>query len=157
MSNDNMKLAVQTYNTICDILSDLNLKFSKLEDKLAVNLVFNGDDLPIDLYFAIDHEKEFFRLISFMPFSMDEDKRVEGAVVTSVANFGMPDGHFVYDITDGSIMYKQVASYTTGKVGKALIEHMIALACAMIERYNDRFFAVNKGFMSVTDFIAKEG
>ncbi len=156
MSNDKMNLAKQTFATVCKALEDLNLKFERRDDDLFANFIMNGDDLPMDIIIAVDADRELVRLLSFMPFNMAEDKRVEGAVITSVANLGMQDGLFVYDLSDGSIMYKLVSSYKHGTIGKDLIEYMIALGCAMIEQYNDRFFAVNKGFMSLQDFIAKE-
>ena len=32
---------------------------------------------------------------------------------------------------------------------------MISCACAMVDKYNDQFLALDKGIMSIADFIAK--
>lgn len=91
-----------------------------------------------------------------MPFKMAEDKRMEGAIVTCVANFGMVDGSFDYDVADGTIVFRMTASFRESVIGDGLFQYMISCSCAMVDAYNDKFLAINKGILSVEDFIAKE-
>jgi hypothetical protein len=48
-----------------------------------------------------------------------------------------------------------VASFRDSVIGEGLIQYMISCACAMVDKYNDLFLAIDKGLLSITDFIAK--
>ena len=40
-------------------------------------------------------------------------------------------------------------------IGEGLFQYMISCSCAMVDKYNDQFLALDKGILSITDFIAK--
>jgi len=86
---------------------------------------------------------------------MSEDKRMEGAIATCVASFGMADGSFDYDLAVGRIVFRMTASFRESVIGEGLFQYMISCACAMVDEYNDKFLAIDKGLMSINDFIAK--
>ena len=55
-----------------------------------------------------------------------EDKRVDGAIAVCVANNGLNDGCFDYDVRDGEIRFRLTSSYRESTPGTALFEYMIA-------------------------------
>ena len=104
----------------------------------------------------VDADKELIRLFSQLPFAFSEDKRVEGAVAVCVANQGMVNGRFEYDVTDGTLFHKVAVCYRGIQIETELIDYIMRLGMGMVDKYNDRFFALSKGYISIGDFIKKE-
>lgn len=150
-----MELAKQVYQTLCEAIERREWNFGKDEEKLLVYFGVSGDDIPMELILIVDAERQLIRLMSPMPFKMSESKRMEGAIATCAASFVMADGNFDYDLSDGTIVFRMTASFRESLIGEGLFQYMISCSCAMVDKYNDQFLALDKGIMSITDFIAK--
>ena len=156
MAEENKKiLAKEVYNTLCGAIERREWNYEKDEEKLVVYFGVSGDDIPMQFILVVDEERQLIRLMSPMPFNMSEDKRMEGAIVTCVASFGMADGSFDYDLAEGRIVFRMTASFRESVIGEGLFQYMISCACAMVDEYNDKFLAIDKGIMSINNFIAK--
>lgn len=151
-----MELAKQVYQTLCEAIERREWNFGKDEEKLLVHFGVSGDDIPMQFILIVDAERQLIRLMSPMPFKMSESKRMEGAIATCAASFGMADGSFDYDLSDGTIVFRMTASFRESLIGEGLFQYMISCSCAMVDKYNDQFLAINKGLMSIADFIARE-
>ena len=150
-----MALAKQVYQTLCEAIERREWNFGKDEEKLLVHFGVNGDDIPMQFILIVDAERQLIRVMSPLPFKMSEAKRMEGAIATCAASFGMADGSFDYDLSDGTIVFRMTASFRESLVGEGLFQYLISCSCAMVDKYNDQFLALDKGIMSITDFIAK--
>lgn len=151
----NMEQAQQVYQTICKALDARNWQYDTREEDLSVHLGINGDDLPMDFFLQVDTKRQILRLLSPMPFKMSEEKRIEGAVASAVANYGMVDGSFDYDLQDGMVVFRISSTLRGCTLGPEQIYYLIDCGCAMVDLYNDRFFALNKGFLTLEAFIEK--
>ena len=151
-----MELAKQVYNWLCSALENREWSFGKDEEKLLVHFGVSGDDIPMQFILVVDAERQLVRLMSPMPYKMSEGKRMEGAIATCAASYGMADGSFDYDLSDGEIVFRMTASFRESLIGEGLLQYMISCSCAMVDKYNDQFLAIDKGLMSITDFIAIE-
>lgn len=157
MAEENkIALAKQVYKTLCDAIDRRNWVYDKDEEKLTVYFGVNGADIPMKFVLIVDAERQLIRVLSPMLFKMSEGKRAEGAIATCAASYGMADGSFDYDFSDGSIFFRMTASFRGSVIGEDLFQYMISCSCAMVDRYNDQFLAIDKGVLSITDFIAKE-
>lgn len=150
-----MELAKQVYQTLCDAIERREWNFGKDEEKLLVHFGVSGDDIPMQFILIVDAERQLIRLMSPMPFKMSESKRMEGAIATCAASFGMADGSFDYDLSDGTIVFRMTASFRESLIGEGLFMYLISCSYVMVDKYNDQFLALDKGVMSITDFIAK--
>ena len=148
--------AMRAYATVIAMMDDDNLKYARDDENLRIDLGFDTEDLEVKIKFVIDEERELVRVFSFLPFKFPEDKRVEGAVATCVANHGMVNGSFDYDFSDGEILFKLVNSYKGDCFSKEAAGYMLGVAVSTVDNYNDRFFALAKGLMSLSDFVDKE-
>ena len=153
----NMYAAKTAYNAIIAMMESDNLKYSKDDNELRIDTGFTTDDIDVRITFLVDAERELVRLFSGLPFKFGEDKRVEGAVATCVANHGMVDGAFDYDFSDGEILFKMADSYRGADFTEENARYLLKVALSTVDNYNDRFFALAKGIMTIADFIAKEG
>ena len=113
----------------------------------------NGDDIPMDFIIHCDADRQLIRLMSFLPFKISEEKRIDGAIATSYANFLMADGSFDYNLGDGSILFRMTSSFRESLVGEDLFMYMIHIACVTVDEYNDQFLMISKGNLTIADFI----
>ena len=150
-----MELAKQVYQTLCEAIEKREWNFGKDEEKFLVHFGVSGDDIPMRFILIVDAERQLIRVMSPLPFKMSEAKRMEGAIATCAASFGMLDGSFDYDLSDGTIVFRMTASFRESLIGEGLFQYLISCSCAMVDKYNDQFLALDKGIMSITDFIAK--
>ena len=139
------------------MLDTRDWKYEKHEDELLIKSGIKGEDLPIDFIVVVNPKNEVVQFISSLPFNIPEDKRIDAAVAVCVANYGLVDGSFDYDISDGEIRYRLTSSYRESIISEDLLEYMIMVSASTVDQYNDRFFMVSKGMMSIQQFIEKDG
>ena len=157
MAEQDMKKAVEVYDTLCSMLDNIGWKYEKVEEKLMIKSGVKGEDLPIDFLVIVKPRNQVVQFISSMPFNMPEDKRVEGALAVCTANYGLVDGSFDYDLSDGQIVFRLTSSYRDSLLSEALFEYMIMVSASTIDNYNDRFFMLAKGMISLEQFIEMDG
>ena len=150
-----VKHAIQVYKTLCAAIERREWKYDKDDEQLVVHFSVNGDDIPMQFILIVDADRQLVRLMSPLPFKISEAKRMEGAIATCVASYGMNDGNFDYDLSDGTIRFRLTASFRDSVIGEELFQYMISYSCSAVDEYNDRFLALDKGLMSINDFIAK--
>ena len=157
MAEYDMKKAVEVYDTLCSMLDNIGWKYDKVEEKLMIKSGVKGEDLPIDFLVIVKPRNQVVQFISSMPFNMPEDKRVEGALAICTANYGLVDGSFDYDLSDGQIVFRLTSSYRESLLSEALFEYMIMVSASTIDKYNDRFFMLAKGMITLEQFMEMEG
>ncbi|MBR5123605.1 MAG: YbjN domain-containing protein [Clostridia bacterium] len=157
MAEYDMKKAAEVYDTLCSMLDNIGWKYDKVEEKLMIKSGVKGEDLPIDFLVIVKPNNEVVQFISSLPFNMPEDKRVEGALAICAANYGMVNGSFDYDLSDGQILFRLTTSYRDSQLSEALFEYMIMVSASTIDKYNDRFFMLAKNMITLEKFMEMEG
>lgn len=153
MAADKQAKAQKVYKTMVKALKARNWHFEEREQDLAIVSNYTGDDLTVNFYIKVDPEREVIQYISPLPFKMDESKRVDAAVAVCVANYGLVNGSFDLDINDGEIRYRLTSSYCDSEMGEEFFYDMMAIAVLTTDKYNDRFMMLNKGLMTLQQFI----
>ena len=151
-----MKQAKSVYDTICKSLDAKGWKYTEHPDDLVITCGARGEDLSMDILLRVNPRAQVVSLLSPMPFKVPEDKRVEAALAVCVANYGLINGSFDYDLSDGEIRFRLVSSYRESILSEALFNYMVLVSAGTIDDYNDKFLMVAKGMMSVEDFIKWE-
>ena len=155
---DDLKMARarEIYNMLCAAIERREWEFTKEENALLVHFVVNGEDIPIQMALFVESEKELVTVLSPLPFRMSRGKRMEGAVAACVASYGMADGSFDYDMEEGGIVFRLVASYRDSTLSEGVLQYMISCSCATVDQYNHRFHALEEGKISIADFVKME-
>ena len=148
--------AKQVFDTLTDMLDSIGWTYDTDEEKLMVRSGVKGDDLPIDFVVMVRPKQEVVQFLSALPFKMPQDKRVDGAIAICVANYAMIDGSFDYDLSDGQIVFRLTSSYRNSDIGMELFKYMIMVSAGTIDKYNDRFFMLSKGMLTIQQFIEQE-
>ena len=152
----NMQKAKEVFDTVVNMFDTRNLNYDKHEEKLLIKSGFTGEDLPIEFIVVIKPDQEVVQVLSRLPLSMPEDKRIDGAIAVCAANYGIVDGCFDYDLNDGEITFRLTSSYRESTLGEELFEYMIMCAAGTIDDYNDKFFMLSKGMMTLQQFLEQE-
>ena len=152
-----MKHAKKVYASLIKMMDANGLKYERIDNELTIRSGFNTDDFPVEFLVQIDTERSLVRLMSKLPFSMPEDKRVDGAIAVCVANNGMVNGSFDYDVSTGDIWFRLITTFRGDMdLSKEAFEYIIHVAVGTIDKYNDRFFMLSKGMMNIQEFIEKD-
>ncbi len=147
--------AVQLYDKMCAYLESKKWKFRRNDEELVIDFSVEGDDLPMDFIMIIDSNIGLIRLLSPLPFKFGRDKRIEGAIATCFITNKLADGSFDYDINDGCVYFRLTASFINSDIGTDLIDHMINYSAFVVDKFNDKFLAVNEGMISITEFLGE--
>lgn len=156
MAEVNMAAAMETYETLCRMLDTRDWHYQKYEDDLVIKASIKGDDFPIDFIMRVNPRNQIVSFISWLPFKISEDKRIDAAVAVCVANYGLADGSFDYDVTEGEISFRLTSSFRECKLSEDLLEYMLMVSAGTIDDYNDKFFMLSKGMLSIQQFIEAE-
>ena len=156
MEEMNMQKAKEVFDVLVRMLDTRDWKYEKHEEKLLIKSGIKGDDLPVEFIVVVKPRNEVVQFISMLPFNMPEDKRVDGAIAVCAANYGLVDGSFDYDLRDGEIIFRMTSSYRDSKLSEDLFEYMIMVAASTVDQYNDKFFMLAKGMMSIQQFLEQE-
>lgn len=156
MAEVNMAKAKATYAVLCKLFDNMGWKYEKREDELVVESGVKSDDLPIDFLMRVKPRNEIVSLLSWMPYKVEESKRLDMAIAVCVANYSLVDGSFDYNIADGTIVFRLTSSYKESELSEELFKYMIMVSATTVDEYNDKFFMISKGMMSVQQFIESE-
>ena len=152
----NMQKAKQVYDTMINMLDNRGWHYEEIEDELLIKSGVKGEDLPIEFIVMVKPKQQVVQFLSRLPFTMPEDKRIDGALAVCVANYRLVDGCFDYNLASGDILFRLTSSYRESTLGEDLFEYMILCAASTVDNYNDKFFMIAKGMMTIQQFIEQE-
>ncbi len=159
MSDLRKKRAKEVFETICKAMDKNELKYQKDENDLTITSGFGSEDdndIPIHFIVSVDAKREVVCMHSVLPFKMPEDKRFDGAIAVCVANFGMVNGSFDYDIGDGFICFRMAATFAEGTVlSEKAIEYIVFTAVETVDMFNVQFKEIADGKLSLQEFIKR--
>ena len=147
--------AKEAYNTLCRSLDNIGWTYKRMDDELKLMFGVGGDDIPMNFLIIIDADRQLVRLLSLLPFQMNSDKRIEGALATCVINYALADGSFDFDLDEGHILFRMTASFRESLLGEELFKYMVSIACHTIDKYNDQICDLNDGKITFEEFIQK--
>ena len=156
MAEVNMRKAKETYEVLCRMLDNRDWRYEKIEEDLVIKSGVKGNDFPIEFIMRVNPRNEIVSFFSWMPFKVEESKRIDLALATCVANYGLADGSFDYDLKDGEILFRLTSSYRESTLSEELFEYMLMVSASTVDDYNDKFFMISKGMMTLEQFIASE-
>lgn len=157
MNEDAKKMMGQNvYETICKMFDDLNYHYERHDEDHVITCNVKGEDIPMDILFAVRDDRQIVQLISPMPFTVPEDKRIDIALAITVINDMLVDGSFDFDMAKGRVSFRLTSSYIESILGKELFEYMLMVSATTIDEYNDKFLMIAKGMISFEQFLENE-
>lgn len=130
--------------------------FERHDEDHVITCTVKGEDIPMDILFAVRDDRQIVQLISPMPFTVPEDKRIDIALAITVINDMLVDGSFDFDMAKGRVSFRLTSSYIESILGKELFEYMLMVSATTIDEYNDKFLMIAKGMISFEQFLENE-
>jgi len=149
----NIRQAKAAYATLLEMLDERGWHYDRDDDSFTISCSARGDDLPIDVRIQVDPDRLLVVLLSQLPFTVPEDKRVDLSLAVSAVNYAIVDGSFDYNFKNGILLFRMTSSYRESLIGKDLFEYMLYVACHTVDDYNDKFLMMIKDKMTLQDLI----
>lgn len=146
----------RVFEMLLQMLDRKGWHYDKHEEKLLIKSGAKGEDLPVEFVMVVSPEHQVVQFLSRLPFEIPEDKRVDAAIAVCVANYGLCQGSFDYDLRDGSITFRLTSCYCDSDLGEELFEFIMMVALSTVDKYNDKFFMLSKGVLTLEQFIESE-
>lgn len=151
-----LQQAQTVYETICKSFDNKDWKYERHDEDLTIVSGAQGEDLPMRMIIRVNPDAQVVSLYSPMPFNIAEEKRIDAAIAVCVANYGLINGSFDYDLNDGEIRFRLVTSFRESTLSEELFMYMVLVTAKTVDDYNDKFLMVSKGMMSIQQFIEWE-
>ena len=148
-----LQLAKDTFATLCRTLDAEDWKYKKDEENLCIKCGAQGDDFPIEFEVNIDADRMLVLLLSHMPFTIKEDKRIDVAIAISAINNMLVNGFFDYNLVTGGIFFRMTNSFIESKLSEDVFKYMFYASYTTIDEYNDKFLMLSKGMLSLEQFL----
>lgn len=139
------------YNSICSVLENMGLSYRKAEDDMVVMFGHRGEDMNHNLWMVVNVEKEAIQLYERLPFDIDKERSAEIAKAIAYVNDCLLIGKFTYNMED-RLMFEVSQIFSGSLIGEATIKRMILSLAVSVEEYDDKFLALNKGYLKAEDF-----
>lgn len=151
-----MENARKTFDVLCSMLDHKDWKYEKIEEDLVIKSGVSGDDFPIEFIMRVTPRNELVSFVSWMPYKIEESKRLDLALAVCAVNYRLADGSFDYNLEDGRIMFRLTSSYRNSTLSEELFDYMLMVSATTIDEYNDKFFMISKGMMTLQQFMESE-
>ena len=153
MTEEKLQRAQRTFKNLCQNLDEHKWHYEKDEENLEIECSARGEDLPMDIRIIVHADRQLIILLSVMPFIAPDTKRLDVAIATSIVNNKLVDGSFDYDVTSGHMVFRMTSSFIESEIDSEVFTYMLMVSCHTIDEYNDKFFMLGKGMLSINQFL----
>ena len=143
------KEAEQTFDTFCGLLDHIGWKYRADRNSLGISTGASGEDLPMEIVLRFNPAIGRFFLMSQMPVTMKEEKRIDAALVVNEFNKDKK-----LDFESGRIFFKVTQCFVGCRVSEELCSFLLQFSLKFIDDYNDKFLMLNNGLISTEQFLA---
>lgn len=144
--------AERNYQRLCQTLEKMQWKFTRHDDRREIVTSAIGADLTIALRFYVNAERQLMYVKSPMPYQIAESAREVVGKAVNMANFAMLNGCFEYDEAEGYLAFRMVIPFDRCELNEEICKYLILLTCQMVDKYNDKFFSLSKGEITLEQF-----
>ena len=144
------------YEQVCEVLDSINLRYQKVEDDFIVHAVMMRKNALFSIHIVVDIDRKLIRACSIPAVEFCKEKRIDAALAICGLNDRMADGCFVFDATDGSVLFRAAMSYRESLIGEEAIVYLFHLAKHMAEKYSPRLEQLDSGSISLEEFLERE-
>ena len=104
----------------------------------------------------VDIKQDCYLVYLYAPISGDKDNLGELTKYLAMANYGLINGNFELDVSDGEIRYKTYVNCDgLESLSPAVIKDSIYVGCFMMDRYGDGIAALALGFSDAETELKK--
>lgn len=145
--------ALQVYNRIIEFVKNVGFRYKKYQDNLRIGFDVLGDDVPMSFDYFVDFQNQQIVIESIQPFTSRSKKKKELAYATCIVNNILVDGYFSFNWLEDRIVFRLAKPYDNNTISKEELSYMLSVSLSTVEKFNDRFLDLNKGYIKMKEFI----
>ena len=152
MNENDIIQAKNVFEMAKGALDDNKWKYDHNDEKMWISCTANSDDLPIDIFVQVFPKNQLIVLTSRIPVKVPEEKMVDAALAVAMINSNIADGSFDLDIYKGVLEFRMTGCFLESLVSRGFFDYMMVYALKVVDEYNDKLFALVKGYMDINKF-----
>jgi hypothetical protein len=133
------------YDAVVDAIETQPWDSTRNDDERWVGIPINGSRGSFMLAVQALEEQGQVVVYGLEPAVVPEERRIEAALLYTLINRGMILGNFELDLGDGEVRFKASLDPNGAPVTKELLEPLLRVAAAMVDRYGPALQAVIDG------------
>ena len=147
--------AKAAYKAITSFLDESNLKYESRPNENVAFVTITGEDFPVTLMFTVRSEAQRVETYSQIPVEIKSEKAVDVAMACAAINNRIAYGKFCLYFDQNICTYEN-SEYINGLEGftSEYGRRIVGPAYSIVEAYNDKIYAVNRGVLSVKELLA---
>lgn len=143
-------------DAVRDYLDGEGFRYEYVAEKQYIKLGFNIKSKLKSARVFWEFRKFGYVVYTVAPVCGDKDNLGELLKYVAMANFGLMNGNFEVDCSDGEIRYKSYVEFDNlGSLPKEIIDSSLDVGLAMMGRYGDGLAALAMGFSDAETEIKK--
>lgn len=154
MEEQVLKKGIEVLDSFCKILDKLEVNYERDDEKLYAMFIYKGEDFEERIFLKVTPQNETVSIHCFMPFNIVKEKKADIAMAICAVNDEIVCGKWEYDL-EKHISFNVTQMYSGSLIGAEVFERMFLIMVQGIEEYDDKFLAINKGYLKPED-ITKE-
>lgn len=133
---------------------DVKYRYDEEEEIIESGMSLNSRMGHVRLYYSFHDDG--YTAYAVCGMKAAEDTRMEVMKYITMANYGLRNGNFEMDLSDGEIRYKVHTNLDDlDTISDTIIADSIMIPCRMFDRYGDELIAVMMGFRTAEEGIEK--
>lgn len=143
----------QIFNSLCEVMQDIDFSYDKKEDELVILSGAQGKDLPMSFMLRVSDERQIVSFVSVIP--VDVHKKMLNNVIIALneINMYLLDGCFAYDTKQSRIVFRSALTYKDAMIGKGALKRMVILSLSAVDTFNGKLQKIVEKEMSVQEII----
>ena len=147
----NLEMGKTVYETACSVLDGMGIKYRRIDESLAITFGHRGDDMEHNLLLIVNAERDVIQLMERLPFAINPDRANDVAAAVCITNERILSGKFSYNMEE-KLNFDVTQIYSGSLIGEETIKRMLIALVVTVEQYDDKFMALNKGYLKPEDF-----
>jgi len=150
--SETMEMAKSVYERVATTLDNMELNYQRHDEDLVITLGMRGEDMDHDMLLIVREKNAVFSFLERLPFHLDPQKADEIAKAVCNINNQLVLGGFTYEAGADTMNFELSIPYNGSLIGEETIRRILVNAVKTVEAYDDKFLALNKGYISSEEF-----
>lgn len=143
----------QIFNSLCEVMQDIDFSYDKKEDELVILSGAQGKDLPMSFMLRVSDERQIVSFVSVIPVEVHQKILNNVIIALNEINMYLLDGCFAYDTSQSRIVFRSALTYKDAMIGKGALKRMIILSLSAVDTFNGKLQKIVEKEMSVQEII----
>lgn len=143
----------QIFNSLCEVMQDINFSYDKKEDELVILSGAQGKELPMSFMLRVSDEKQIVSLVAVIPVAVPQKMLNNALIALNEINMYLVDGCFAYDTSQSHIVFRSALIYRDAQIAKGALEQMVKWSLSTVETFNGKLQKIVEKEMSVQEII----